>query len=160
MSILGNIGNAIGNAAKTVGSVLPHVSNPKPTPMTPPNRASDPSRVFQPAPMGPRPIPGPLNPLTPRPVPAPIAVPPFGSSNMPFDTKAMPKAPQPMPYNTKTQPIAPAPLANPKPAPAPYTPPKDMVFKPGPVIKPYSRQAQGPYVPAPKRPIIETLPNN
>jgi len=97
---------------------------------------------------------------SPARVPAVPSNQPLGSTKMPFDTKAMPKAPQTMPYNTKTQPIAPAPLANPKPAPAPYTPPKDMVFKPGPVIKPYSRQAQGPYVPAPKRPIIETLPNN
>jgi hypothetical protein len=32
------------------------------------------------------------------------------------------------------------------------------VFKAGPVIQPYSRQAQGPYAPAPKRPIIETMP--
>jgi hypothetical protein len=93
MSILGNIENAIGSAAKAVGSVLPHVSNPKPTPMVPPNRAMSPARV-----------------------------PALGSSNMPFDTKAMPQAPQPMPYNTKTQPTAPVPLANSKPAPVPSIP--------------------------------------
>lgn len=93
---------------KTVTSMLPHVSNPKPTPMSPPNRATDPSRVFQPAPSGPRPIQGPG--LTPSG--------PLGSTKMPFDTKAMPKAPQPMPFDTKARPKAPAPLPAPRTAPA------------------------------------------
>jgi hypothetical protein len=64
-------------------SPLPHISNTKPTPMSPPNRAADPSRVFPGSP---------------------------SVSNMPFDTKAMPKAPQTMPYDTKARTKAPMPL--------------------------------------------------
>jgi hypothetical protein len=57
-------------------------SSPLPT-KTPPNRASDPSRVFSGSP---------------------------SVSNIPFDTKAMPKAPQTMPYDTKARTKAPMPL--------------------------------------------------
>ena len=106
MSTIGSIGNVANNVANTVGSVTPHVgtpAKPQPQPMsTPVNRASDPSRVFKAAPVGPSPMQNPsLNPSGR----------PLGSTNMPFDTKAQPLKPSTLPFNTKTQPLTPQPLA-------------------------------------------------